>query len=303
MSNKSIFNLILISLASIMLIFTLVRVLSVDKKTKADPLISPPSSPFQNRIAGIGIIEPLGETIAIGTPVPGLVSHIFVHVRDRVKAGQPLFSLDEREIKAKLHQAQASLKTAQIQWKQAQSKLSFYQRITDRRAISEEEFSQVNFTAEAAAAKVGEAEAAIKLLETQRDLLKVCAPCDGEILKISIRVGEYATPNPADQPLMRLGQTQQLMVRVAIDETDIPRFNHAKPAVGMLRGNANIKIPLIFKRLEPYVMPKHATNNAATQLIDTRVVDILYALAADSNLNTDAILYSGQQMDVFIDAQ
>ena len=53
-------------------------------------------------IAGAGLVEAQRENIPIGVNVPGVVYEVFVKKGDMVKAGDPLFRVDDRELKAEL---------------------------------------------------------------------------------------------------------------------------------------------------------------------------------------------------------
>ena len=79
----------------------------------APPLMSPPTqTSFQKTIAGAGIIEARLENIPVGSPVQGVVWEVFVHAKDQVKKGDPLFRVDDRELKAELEVRAASLASA-----------------------------------------------------------------------------------------------------------------------------------------------------------------------------------------------
>ena len=49
---------------------------------------------------------------------------------------------------------------------------------------------------------------------------------------------------------------------------------------------------------EPLVVPKTSLTNAATELVDVRVLELLYALPADGHS-----MFVGQQVDAFVPAQ
>src|SRR2546428_14178069 len=68
----------------------------------AQPVVAPSGSPFATFVAGSGIIEASTENIAIGTEIAGIVSKIYVNIGDRVKAGDPLFTIDDRAMRAEL---------------------------------------------------------------------------------------------------------------------------------------------------------------------------------------------------------
>lgn len=78
----------------------------------ARPIAAPARSPFDTFIAGAGLIEASSENIAIGTPVAGIVTDIFVKVGDRVRKDDPLFQIETRSQKAELRVRESQLESA-----------------------------------------------------------------------------------------------------------------------------------------------------------------------------------------------
>src|SRR5689334_10594278 len=80
------------------------------------PIETPPTRPSEFKtIAGSGLIEARRENIPIGAPVPGVVWEVFVKIGDHVKTGDPLFRIDDREVRAQLKVREASLAAARAQ--------------------------------------------------------------------------------------------------------------------------------------------------------------------------------------------
>ena len=75
----------------------------------AQPVASPATSPFATPVAGAGIVEASTQNIAIGSNVPGIVTKVFVKVGDNVKAGDPLFQIDDRSRQSELLVRKAEL--------------------------------------------------------------------------------------------------------------------------------------------------------------------------------------------------
>src|SRR4051794_11169992 len=98
-----IIKYILPLVAAGLLVFAVQQVLQSSKKTDAPPpLMQPPRAPFENRLAGSGIVEPKFENISIGSATPGIVTEVKVKVGEHVKTGDPLFRLDDRQLQAEL---------------------------------------------------------------------------------------------------------------------------------------------------------------------------------------------------------
>jgi multidrug resistance efflux pump len=79
------------------------------------PPAMPPRSPLGPTIAAAGIVESQSENIAIGSAHSGVVLEVYVPADKagiRVNAGDPLFRVDDRQLKAQLAWQQASLTAA-----------------------------------------------------------------------------------------------------------------------------------------------------------------------------------------------
>src|SRR5579863_3830467 len=90
----------------------------------AQPAVHPASTPFSSYIFGPGIVEASTENIAIGTPVSGIVTAVYVTWGDQVKSGAPLFKVDTRDLEAQLFPANAKVKEMEAQLLPATSKVS-----------------------------------------------------------------------------------------------------------------------------------------------------------------------------------
>src|SRR3954465_14036423 len=76
----------------------------------AQPVAQPASAEgFSTYVAGAGIVESASENIAISPLVPGVVTELFVHIGSDVKAGDPLFKIDDRDLRAELATRRAAL--------------------------------------------------------------------------------------------------------------------------------------------------------------------------------------------------
>ncbi|MBN2561917.1 MAG: efflux RND transporter periplasmic adaptor subunit [Phycisphaerae bacterium] len=314
---------------------------------RAAPVVSPPQSPYRNTVAGAGLIEAATENIAVGSQLAGVVAEVFVKVGAQVKAGDPLFRLDDRQMQAELAVGEATLASVrasltqleheprpeqvpvnEAQVRQAEADLADkeanYKRLKtlhDKGDAAEQEFVDAQSAFQQAQAKVDElraqlvllkagtweralevqraavalAEAQVEQARTELERLTVRARVDGEVLQVDVRPGEFVGAPPGE-PLIVLGDVRTLHVRVDIDEFDIPRFQPTAPARAMLKGHGTREFPLTFVRVEPYVIPKRSLTGESTERVDTRVLQVIYAIDTE-----DQTLFVGQQMDVFID--
>ncbi len=314
------------------------------------PLTSPPmQSKFKRTIAGSGIVESKFEDIPIGTPVAGVVWEVYVKAGVRVKKGDPLFRLDDRDLQAEFEVRQATLASAladarrleaapqagdiaysEAAVEEARAKLNdleaafgrsdrLYQRqmlpATDydrdryafagakaslSKAIADLGRLKITWDADkrVAQAKVAMADSQLKSTKIQLGRLTVRALADGEVLQKKVNPGQFAAAI-WKEPLIIIGDSNRLHVRVDIDENDVPLFDRKAKAIATLKGRPGVKFEdLELVKVEPYIIPKKSLTGDNSERVDTRVLQAVYALPD----NRPIPLYVGQQMDAYIEA-
>ena len=290
------------------------------------------------------------ENIAIGAALAGIVLEVYVpsdRAGTHVSAGQPLFRVDDRHLKAQLKVAesqiamansnltklelqprpeelppsQAKVRAAAANAARSRDQYERAQRLVGMRAIAEEDFvirqreyeaatheqtrAQAEYDllkagawkpdVEIAKAAVSEARARVEEVKTEIERATVVSPVDGVVLQVNVRAGERVSDR-GTKALVVLGDISTYHVRVDIDERDIARFRAGANAKAYPRGETRHEMTMRFTRVEPFVVPKTALTGENTERVDTRVLQVLYAIEP-----TDHPVYVGQQLDVFID--
>lgn len=276
------------------------------------PAQQPPTSDFAKSISGSGLIEANTRNIEVGSHLSGIVSELLITEGDVVEKGAPLFKLDDRSAKtdvateeSNLAVAHAQLAEAEVSLADQQDQLRRVEGLKAGYAVTVDKVSRLRFAQKSAITRVEVAKASIAAAQARLDSAKttlakltVTAPISGRILKLNTRVGEFVQAgNSGTKSPVIMGNDTPLYVRTSIDENDLWRFNKEAAATGALRSNRNIKFPLKFVRLEPYVVPKTSLTGSTAERVDTRVLEVIYSIDAEN-----APAYIGQQIDVFIDA-
>lgn len=146
-------------------------------------------------------------------------------------------------------------------------------------------------------AAVEQARSQLEAARTEVERLTVRALVGGQVLQVNVRPGQYAAL-AWKEPLIVLGDVTDLHVRVDIDEQDVPHYRPGARAVATLKGRPQARFDLEFVKVEPYVIPKRSLTGDNSERVDTRVLQVIYALPRRRPIP----LYVGQQMDVYIAA-
>jgi HlyD family secretion protein len=262
----------------------------------SQPAVESAKAPFVSYIFGPGIVEASTENIAIGTPVSGIVTAVFVKWGDRVRTGDPLFKIDSSDLQAQVPPALAKIKEAQISLAKVKNRLKVGESLSPGVSISVEEVDNRRFDVAVDEAILASAEAQVEQIKTEIERRTVRARLPGRILQMKTRLGEYAQSGPANIPLMLLGNDDRLHVRVDVDENDLWRFHPGATAIASIRGNPELKTPVKFEHTDPDVVPRMSLTGDSTQRVDTRVLQVIYSFDRGS-----LPVYVGQQVDVFIE--
>lgn len=297
-----------IAIAGFIGVFLLVRQMQ-HRPPAPPPAVEPARSPFTASVAATGILEAARENVKIAAPKAALIQKVAVQVGSKVKVGDTVIQLDDREARARLNTLRAQiealragLKADRVMQADAADQLARAEKLAKDNVISVDERKRREFAVQNWDARIAKTEADIAAMEaqlqqsqTELDILTIRAPRDGTILQVNVRAGEFAGTTPTE-PLMILGEVDKLQVRAEVDEQNAPLVEAGRPAVAYLKGDTEKKLPLRFVRIEPFVIPKRSLTGDSAERVDTRVLQIIFELD-----RPEVPLYVGQQVDVFIE--
>jgi HlyD family secretion protein len=131
------------------------------------------------------------------------------------------------------------------------------------------------------------------------------APTDGIVRSIQASVGSYVSPQGAydsytqgmDPLIVMSAPDETLQVRAYIDEILIDRLADPSKLSGemFIRGTDK-HVPLTFVRVQPFVSPKIELSDERQELIDVRVLPVIFRFASPRSLH----VYPGQLVDVYV---
>ncbi len=266
-----------------------------------------------------------GTRVAAGTPLFRVDDR---HLRAQLKVAEAQLALAEARLArlqkqprpeelppslAKVKTAAANVARIQDQYERAKSLVRTgavgeeeyvtrqreYEAATHAHAQAQTEYELLRAGAwkpdvEIAQAAVEEARGQVEQVKTEIARATVVAPVDAVVLQVNVHAGERVSDRDA-RALMVLGDTETYHVRVDVDERDIPRVRPGASALAYPRGESGHALRLRFVRVEPFVVPKKTLTGENTERVDTRVIQVIYAVD-----QADHLVYVGQQLDVFI---
>ena len=151
----------------------------------------------------------------LAAKVMGNVTRVLVNEGDRVRAGQLLLEIDDREGRARTAQMSAAIAAARAN---ADVMASTYQRVAmlrEKGHVSAQDFDEVAAKRSAADAQLRQARAGLAEAETFLNYAQVRSPIDGIVTARMIDPGAQAAPG---MPLLTVEDDAHYRIETTIDE-------------------------------------------------------------------------------------
>jgi RND family efflux transporter MFP subunit len=158
------------------------------------------ATPEQGGFTLSGSLEALRQS-TVAAQVGGNVLQLSVQAGERVKAGQALARIDERDTQAGLAGADAGVAQADAQWRNAKLQVERTRELRQQGFISQAALDVAETQWRAAQAGLDQARAGRSQAALARSFAAVTAPFDAVVLATHVQAGDLATPG---RPLVTL---------------------------------------------------------------------------------------------------
>ena len=137
-----------------------------------------------------------------------------------VKKGTLLFTIEDRNYRDQVVQAQAQLATAQSTLKYATTRYNAMKEAQSSGAVSDMEVAQAESTMNEAAASVANAQAALQTAQTQLSYCTVRAPFDGHMSTNAFSVGTYLAGAGSPVTLATIYDDAMMTVNFSVEDAN-----------------------------------------------------------------------------------
>jgi membrane fusion protein (multidrug efflux system) len=166
--------------------------------------------------------------VEIRAQVDGYIDKIFVDEGAYVKAGQPLFRINDRPYQEQLSNASASLLAAQANEEKASLEVSRLTPLVDNNVVSDIQLKTAKAAYQAAKANVAQAQAMVSNARINVGFTLITAPVSGYIGRIPYKNGSLVGRSES-QPLTVLSDVNEVYAYFSMSEVDFLQFKDKFP--------------------------------------------------------------------------
>jgi len=157
------------------------------------------------------------QNIEIRPRIEGYIEKIYVDEGAVVKAGQPLFKINDPQYEQAVRTADAGIKTAQAQVSTAKLAVVKVKPLVDKEIVSKYELESAQFTYDSAIASLAQARAALVNAKTNLGYTTVTSPVNGVVGSIPFRLGSLVNSSTTD-PLTTVSSIGNIYAYFALNE-------------------------------------------------------------------------------------
>ncbi len=160
----------------------------------------------------------------------GVINKVRVKVGQHVKKGTVLLNMDQREAKALLLKAKASVARSDVNLSDADDELKRATELYDRGLIAEEELKDAKIKYAAASAEKESAKAALALAEVALERTTLRAPISGIIVNKNVYDGGVVYKTLQKKPLIAIAPSGKMLARLLVSSKILRRYKPGQPA-------------------------------------------------------------------------
>lgn len=177
--------------------------------------------------------------------VNGIIEKRLFTEGDTVKAGQPLYQIDDKLYKAQVENAKANLASAEANLKTVRLKADRYKKLIKRQLISQQDYDDAQAALGQAQAQVSGAKASLDTARINLGYTTIRAPISGKIGRSQVTAGALVTANQSTA-LATIRQLNPIYVDVTQSFDQLRKLRQAM-ASGQLKqvGDGKAKVGLV----------------------------------------------------------
>ena len=220
-------------------------------------------------INAAGDITP-AEQVSVRPEVNGKIEVLPVDVGDRVKSGQLLFKLDDRELQTQRQQEDKNVERSRLQLGQAERDYKRAQLLFEGKLISQELFEDSRTKFDLAKNELALREKSLELIVERLRKTEVMAPFDSTILTRPISVGQAVSGSGgfnAGTEVLTIANLNDLIVNAHINQADVTRLHVDQQVQVSVEAVSGLKVVGKVERIAPQSTLKNNIRGFAARIL------------------------------------
>ncbi len=200
------------------------------------------------------------QEVRVTSKIPGKVQRVLVDVGSRVKPGDTLIQLEQRELVLAVDQAEAGLANAKANLEICKTTFNRLDNLLKDKAISKMKYDNAKARLDIARAQVWQDRAAVASAKEQLENATITCPIDGIVAKKNVEVGEVVSPPiMPGKALLDVVDMRHLKTTVNVSENRVKEVYIGQETIITADGFRGEFFPGKVSKISPVVDPRSRT--------------------------------------------
>lgn len=156
------------------------------------------------------------ERVEVASRLMGYIRDIAVAEGQQVARGQRLFTVDPLDVEGQVAQARLGVRQAEDAYRDAKADYERFANLFKEEVVSRQQYEKMKLQQEIAAARLGQAEAALQTASGQLRYASVTSPIAGVVTRRMADAGDLASPG---QPVLVVENPARLQIETHVPQT------------------------------------------------------------------------------------
>jgi len=216
-----------------------------------------------------GEITP-AEQVSVRPEINGKIELLPVDLGDRVKAGQLLFKLDDKELQQQRASNLTDIERAKLELEKAQRDFKRSQELLAEKLISQELFDNTKTTYELAKVSLDRSQKDLAIVEERLTKTEVRAPFDCTVLTRPISTGQAVSGSGgynSGTEVLTIADLNSMVINAHVNQADVPRLKPEQKVEVTVEAVPGLKVVGVVERIAPQATIKNNIKGYAARIV------------------------------------
>jgi len=224
-----------------------------------------------------GEITP-AEQVSVRPEVNGMIEQLPVDVGDKVKEGDLLFSLDDKNIQIEIEQKQTQIDAANLQLEKAKRNFERDRKLFEEKLVSREAFQNTETEFNLAKNSIERAQKDLDLAMERMERTQILAPFDCTVLTRPVSAGQAVSGSGgfnSGTEVLTIADLTQMIINAHVNQADVSRLSVGLEVEIQVEAISGLKVMGVVERIAPQATIENGIKGFSARIqlkeIDPRI--------------------------------
>ena len=251
---------------------------------------------IQFAVTAAGDIGP-ADQVSVRPEINGRIEELPVDIGDKVKKGDLLVRLDDRDLQIERSQRLIEIDGARLQLQRAGRNFGRYKKLLGEELVSQESFDDIKTDYDLATNSLDRAEQTLRLVDDKLRKTRLMAPFDCTVLTRPVSLGQTVSGSAgfnSGTEIMSIANLNDMVVNAHINQTDVVRLSQGQSVDIQVESVPGLRMTGAMERIAPQAVIKNGIKGFASRIairdIDLRVRPGMTAILSIPISSADNVL-------------